>query len=378
MKSRISHVLPRGKRVLVRVDFNVPVLGTAVHGDFRIRAHVPTIRMLLKRRNSVILLSHHSDTKQSLRPMAKALSRMLRVPVSFVEEPFAKGMGDVKSGSVVLFENLRFWNGEEALDPAFARSLALRGDVFLNDAFSVAHRKAASTVLLPRLLPSFLGPLFLREIKELDLLMKNPRRPLVAVFGGAKTETKLPLLKRFSRFADSLIVGGAIANTVLASRGIGVGVSRVDTTALRGLTQLRRSRNIVLPVDAVVSNSRHTSRARIVSLGDIGRGEAIWDVGPASSRMYRKLIANARTIVWNGPLGLVEEPPFRGSTRALVRSLLRSHAKVIIGGGDTVAFLESIGALKKFRHVSTGGGAMLAYLGGERLPGLEALRRANK
>lgn len=378
MKSRNSHVLPRGKRVLVRVDFNVPVSGTSVYGDFRIRAHVPTIRALLQRRNSVILLSHHSNTKQSLRPMARTLSRILRAPVAFVKDPFTEGIGEVESGSVVLFENLRFWKGEETISITFAKSLSRWGDVFLNDAFSVAHRRVASTVLLPKLLPSSLGPLFLCEIKELDQLMRRPERPLVAIFGGAKTETKLPILRRFSRLADSLIVGGAIANTLLASRGVGVGASKVDTAALRGLKQLRSYRDVILPVDAVVSNVRHTSRARTVPLSGIRRGDAIWDVGPASSRVYQKLIAMARTIVWNGPLGLVEKSTFQESTRTLVRSLLRSRAKIIVGGGDTIAFLESIGMLNKFKHVSTGGGAMLAYLGGEKLPGLEALKQAHK
>ena len=366
----------RGKRVLVRVDFNVPVVQGSVHGDFRIRAHIPTIRALRRRGNSVILLSHHSNTAQSLRPMAKALGTFLRVPVVFVANPLAKNRKFVPPSTVVLIENLRRWKGEEALDMSFARSLADWGDVFLNDAFSVAHRRAASTVLLPRLLPAFLGPLFSHELEELDHVMRRPRRPLVAIFGGAKTETKLPLLRRFSRLADSLIVGGAIANTVLVSQGSGVGASKVDTAALRSLKSLARSRNIIVPVDAVVSNSDHTSRARIIPVWDVSRGDTIWDVGPASSRLYRALVMNARTIVWNGPLGLVEHASFQGGTRALAQSLRRSRAKVIIGGGDTVAFLESIHMLEKFKHVSTGGGAMLAYLGGEKLPGLEALRQS--
>ena len=284
----------------------------------------------------------------------------------------------MEPGAVLLFENLRFWPGEEAASKRFAEMLARWGDVFVDDAFSVAHRRAASTTVLPRLAPSYLGLLFERELRELDALMHRPVRPLVAIFGGAKTETKLPLLERFSHFADTLVVGGALANTILTARHVQVGSSKVDTTALAHLKSFARSKKFFLPRYAVVSRAPDGKGARIIPLEDIGAGEAIWDIGPKTSRELGIVINRAKTIVWNGPLGLIEVPSFRRGTITLARDLLNCHAKVILGGGDTVAFLEQQHILSRFKYVSTGGGAMLAYLGGEKLPGLEALQHPQK
>ena len=357
--------------MLLRVDFNVPIVRGKVMGDFRVRAHLPAIRSLLLGENRIILLSHHSDRRQSIRPLAKHLGTLLKIPVAFLSDPSAAAL---PPGPIVLVENLRFWNGEEAEDGTFARMLASRGDVFVNDAFAVAHRRGASITVLPRILPSYLGPLFEREIAELKRLEKNPQRPLVAVFGGAKIETKVKLLKRMVRLADRVLVGGALANPFLRARGATVSLpSTKDAAARAAITALARSPKIVLPVDGVMGRSPG-ARQRTGSLDRVQQGEGIYDAGPATVRLFGRELAQSRTIIWNGPLGIVEMPAFRKGTLGLVRAIGRSRGRSIVGGGDTIAWLEGRGLLKHFDYVSTGGGAMLAYLAGEKLPGLEALK----
>src|SRR3989338_67635 len=264
----------RGMRVLLRVDFNVPIVRGRVAGDFRVRAHLPAIRSLLLGENRIILLSHHSDRRQSIRPLAKHLGTLLKIPVAFLSDPSAAAL---PPGPIVLVENLRFWNGEEAEDGTFAR-----------------------------ILPSSLGPLFEREIAELKRLEKNPQRPLVAVFGGAKIETKVKLLKRMVRLADRVLVGGALANPFLRARGATVSLpSTKDAAARAAITALARSPKIVLPVDGVMGRSPG-ARQRTGSLDRVQQGEGIYDAGPATVRLFGRELAQSRTIIWNGPLGIVE------------------------------------------------------------------------
>lgn len=373
----LSHTTLRRKRVLTRVDFNVPISRGAVGDKFRLRAALPTIQRLLRAGNTVILLAHHSNRRQTLAPIAPALAHMLSAPVAFLKNPFRAGRGRAREARVFLVENLRFWKGEEAGSIAFARALARIGDAFVNDAFGAAHRRGASLTLLPRYLPSCLGLLFERELRELDLVLKQPRRPLIAVFGGAKTETKLPILQRFSRFADRVLVGGAIANTLLRARGLSIGRSPVERGLPVGrIRRIARSRKVVLPVDAVVASSPRSRRGRIRRIGAIAAKDILLDIGPKTELLFKQFIAGGRTVVWNGPMGITEAKPFTGGTLALARALARSRARVVVGGGDTVAFLNRTRLVGRFTYVSTGGGAMLAYLAGEKLPALEALRRS--
>ncbi len=371
----------RSKRVILRVDFNVPIEKGKIGDYFRLEAALPTIRRLLGGRNSLVVMSHHSRRGMSLYPLAVYLSRVLRQRVIFLRRLPAGGRRrepDSREAGVFLLENLRFWPGEETESWSLARRLAALGDVFVNDAFGVAHRRGASLTLLPKLLPSYTGLLLEKEIKNLDSVLDRPKRPLVAVFGGAKVETKLPILKRFSKFADRVLVGGVIANVFLKMRGSDVGASPVDFASERAVRNVVRSKKLILPVDVVVAKSRAAGRGRVAEVGAIKKGEIILDAGPATRSVFRRVVKSAGTVVWNGPLGLIEKKAFAGGTLALARALAVSRAKAIVGGGDSIAFLDQAGLLKKFKHVSTGGGAMLAYLAGEKLPALEALRRSRR
>ncbi len=364
--------------MLLRVDFNVPIVGRKVQDDFRIVASLPTIRQLLRGRNTVILLSHHTDKRQTLAPVAKHLATFLRQPVRFVRDPLGrKFRAQIRRsgrGNLFLVENLTRWRGEGNEDVHFAKRFSRLGDVFVNDSFGEAHRRRALITVIPRFLPSFLGPLFRRELARLDRVLRHPARPLVGIFGGAKIETKLAILQRFYRIADRVLVGGAVANTLLAARGVSVGRSRIEGVS-SVVRRLARSPQLVLPIDAVVLSERPQRRIRVTPITAIARDEVIYDIGPKTQRLFSEIVAGARTIVWNGPLGLQELPQYARGTRALARALARRGSRVIVGGGDTVDFLARAKLLNRFKHVSTGGGAMLAYLAGEKLPALEALRR---
>lgn len=364
----------RKQRVIVRVDFNVPIAGGSVRDDFRIRVVLPTIRRLLAGGNRVVLLSHASDARQTLRPAARCLAGILHEPVAFTTD-----LRRPAKERVSLVENLRRWRGEEACDPAFARVLSRLGEVFVNDGFGVAHRRGASLTLLPRLLPSFLGLRFEEELRALDRVCKRPKRPLVALIGGAKIETKMPLLEKLLAIADCLLVGGATANALLHASGIAVGRSARDggirSSALVGML---RSPKLILPVDAVVSRGRGFARSRTAMIGDVGAGEYITDIGPRTIRAFAMAVAGARTVIWNGPVGLAEQKRYARGTIGLARAVGRMRGFSMVGGGDTVSALARTGLLKKFTFVSTGGGAMLTYLSGGKLPALEALKRGFK
>lgn len=375
----LSKASIRGKRVLLRVDFNVPIVGREVRDEYDILRVLPTIRFLVLRRNVCVLLSHHSDEHQSLAPVASALGKRLGRSVVFVKNPFSPksraALRQARPGAIFLVENLRFWPGEKANSRSFARRLAGLGEVFVNEAFGELHRPYASVVGLPRFLPSFAGPLVASEIRMLSRFINRPQRPLLGIFGGAKIKTKIPILRRFSHLADRVLVGGAIANALLRSRGIPVGTSPVDG-GTKGIRQMAHSSKIVLPLDVVVSSGRK-GRNRAVPVGGVGKSDIIYDIGPMTRRAFARFLRPARSIVWNGPLGLVEVKPYQQGTAMIARTLARQHrAQVLVGGGDTIAFLNRIDLLKKFKHVSTGGGAMLAYLAGEKLPGLEAIKKS--
>lgn len=368
----------RGTRVLVRVDLNVPIVGRRATDTYDLERVLPTIRRLHRRGNVIVLLAHHSNERQSLRPLRPLLAKGIGAPVAFIRDPRRLEAGSAVQqaapGAVFLVENLRFFRGEKANSPVFARSLSVLGEVFINDAFGELHRPYASIAGIPRYLPAFAGPLVMQEVAMLRPFRRRSKPPLVVVFGGAKVATKLSLLRRFMRLADQVLVGGAMANTLLVARGVAVGRSYAQRVpAVAGVA---RSRRVTLPADVLVA--RPSGRLRVAAVAGIAPEETICDIGPATRRMFAQAIAGSGTVIWNGPLGFVEDARCRGGTAAVARAVARLGSNAVVGGGDTVAFLAHERLLKRFRRVSTGGGAMLAYLAGERLPGLEALRYSRR
>jgi len=365
-----------GMRVLVRADFDVALDGDTVADDFRVETALPTIRFLLAHGAHVRLIAHlgrPGGTKNavlSLAPVARLLSRILDRKVPLIADPF---QGDPPDGDLVLFENLRFWPGEERNDPAFTRMLAAHGDAYVNEAFAACHRSHASIVGLAQILPAYAGFHLLQEVEAMERVRERPRRPLVAVFGGAKIETKLPPIRRFLVDADCVIVGGALANTVLALRGSSVGKSAVDTGDAGDFSFLQNPK-LALPSDVVVAPCLVAGAAsRIRPIGTVQDDEYIADIGPDSRARFAQALMGANTVVWNGPMGYAEVQEFAGGTIAVAEAIQKLDAFTVVGGGDTIATLKRYGAFTGFSHVSTGGGAMLEFLSGAKLPGLEVL-----
>lgn len=377
----------KGKRVMWRVDFNVPMGENGRVGraeDWRIRAALPTLEALRSRGARTVVVSHLGepngrDPKYSLAPIAAHLAELIGEPVRFVSDivgPAAAAAADALGpGEVMMLENVRFDPGEAANDPRFADELAGLAQVFVSDAFGVAHRPHASLVGVPALLPSAAGELMRREVEVLAGFMANPPRPAIAILGGVKAGTKLPALARLLAVVDTVLLGGVLANTALAARDSNVGGSPVDRESIPVFRELNRaSPKILLPQDAVVGRSHAPNQAsRPTELNDIKPDETIYDLGERTIGAYRAAIAGAASIIWNGPVGLAEIAPFDIATVALAEAIEERHIPAIVGGGDTVAFLMRRGLLSAFSHVSTGGGAMLSFLAGERLPALEAL-----
>lgn len=374
-------ILP-GMRVLLRADFDVVPDGDRIADSARIEAVLPTIRFLLERGASLRLLAHRGRPggikreEWSLIPVAAILSRALGRPVRLISDPFRTDASPPEGddAAIILFENLRFWSGEEQNDSVFARALAAHGEAYVNEAFAACHRSHASIVSLPRLLPSYAGFNLLKEIRALERVATYPERPLVAVFGGAKMETKLPLIRRFLMHADCVIVGGALANTIFALRGEGIGRSVADTGCTEP-TAFLHDPKLFLPRDFVIADRLAAGAASAVrAIGEVKDDEYIADIGPESRTAFAGLLAGARTVIWNGPMGYAEAPELAEGTIALARSIQTIKGFTIVGGGDTIAALARYGLQSGFSHVSTGGGAMLEFLSGKDLPGLIALR----
>lgn len=375
------------KRVMWRVDFNVPLGENGrvdAAEDWRIRRALHTLEALRSRGARTVVVSHlgepnRRDPKYSLAPIAAHLAELAATPVRFVPDLVgsdAVAAADaLTAGDIMMLENVRFDPGEATNDPRFAGDLARLAHVFVCDAFGVAHRPHASLVGVPALLPSAAGELIRREVEVLAGFMANPPRPAVAILGGAKAGTKLPVLARLLAVVDTVLLGGVLANTALAARDINVGGSPVDRASIPVFRELNRaSPKILLPQDAVVGRSHAPNQAsRLTDLADIKSDEAIYDLGERTIGAYRAAIAGAASIIWNGPVGLAEIVPFDTATAALAEAIGERHIPAIVGGGDTVAFLMRRGLASAFSHVSTGGGAMLSFLAGERLPALEAL-----
>ncbi len=382
------------KRVLVREDLNVPLLHTgdrvSVADTTRIDAAVPTLRALRERAARVVVLSHlgrpegRPDPACSLRPVAEVLAQRLGAPVGFAADcigPVAKNAADaLRDGDVLLLENLRFHPGEERNDPAFAAQLAELGDAYVDDAFGTAHRAHASTQALAHLLPNAAGPLMEAELSALQPLMEHPEKPYVCVIGGAKVKDKVGVFASLMERVDAFCIGGGMANTLLAARGVDVGRSLRDDDlepARRILAQsAKRDVAVHLPVDAIVASDFDADEeARAVAIGAVGDG-MILDIGPATAAAYGRVIEEAKTIVFNGPMGVYEKPAYRSGTQAIGEAIARATAAgatSIVGGGDAAAAAHMLGFAGAMTHVSTGGGATLEFLEGKTLPGVAAL-----
>ncbi len=384
-----------GKRVLVRVDFNVPMKDGVVTDATRIERAMPTIQELSKKGAKVILLSHFGrpggrrDPKESLKPVAKKLEQLLGGSVDFAEdcigEPAKKIAAKMIGGDVALFENTRFHPGEEKNDPEFVKALAQNGDLYVNDAFSAAHRAHASTEGLARELPAAAGRAMERELDHLAAALSNPERPLICVVGGAKVSTKIELLLNLIGRADMLVVGGGMANTFLFAKGLAVGKSLCEPdladTAREIMAQAAdRDCEIILPVDVVVAGAFKEAAAHEVCAVDaVDPDQMILDIGPDSVDMIARKIEQAKTLVWNGPLGAFEIKPFDTATveaaRFAAKRVKAGALVAVAGGGDTVAALAHAGVEEDFTYVSTAGGAFLEWLEGKDLPGVAALKK---
>ncbi|MDH3241736.1 MAG: phosphoglycerate kinase [Alphaproteobacteria bacterium] len=385
-----------GKRVLIRVDLNVPVKDGRVSDMTRIRRVAPTIAELAEKGAKVIVLSHFGRPQgkrvedMSLAPLAGALGEVLGRPVAFAVDcigaPAASVVGGLEPGGVALLENLRFHPGEEANDPRFAAALAELGELYVNDAFSAAHRAHASLEAITHHLPAFAGRLMQAELEALRGALEDPKRPVAAIVGGAKVSTKLELLGNLSARVDRLVIGGGMANTFLHAAGVSVGRSLCEhdmAETAREITARAEARGcrILLPVDAVVASGLEAgNEAHTVAIGDVPGDAMILDIGKASLDLLIEDLGGCKTVVWNGPVGAFEFPPFDAGTMALARWVAAATGKgdllSVAGGGDTVAALAAAGVVGEFSYVSTAGGAFLEWLEGKELPGVRALCEA--
>ncbi len=383
----------KGKRVLLRVDLNVPMENGRVTDATRLERVAPTITEIAGKGGKVILLAHFGrpkgrDPRESLKPVAEALAKVIKMPVAFAEdcvgEPAAKAIAAMKDGDILCLENTRFHKGEEKNDPAFVAELARLGDIWVNDAFSAAHRAHASTEGLGHKLPAYAGRTMQAELDALGKALEAPTKPVIAIIGGAKVSTKIDLLENLVKKVDALVIGGGMANTFLHAQGVAVGKSLAEkdlaATALRILEKAYAANcAIILPVDAVVAfHFAANAPSHAYGLDAIPGDGMILDVGPQSVARIHAAIDDAATLVWNGPLGAFEMPPFdRGTVVAARQAAERTRAKKLIsvaGGGDTVAALNQAGVGGDFSYVSTAGGAFLEWMEGKPLPGVEVLK----
>ena len=387
----LSDAEVRGKRALVRVDFNVPLdeSGT-VTDDTRIRAALPTIDALVKRGARVVLLSHlgrpkgKPEAKYSLAPVAKRLGELTKHPVRFVAaldgDDAVAATRELKDGEILLLENTRFNAGEEKNDDTLAKALAKLGDVYVNDAFGAAHRAHSSTAgVAAHLKPAVAGLLMEKELEYLGSALANPQRPFIAILGGSKISGKIDVIEALLPKVDGLLIGGAMANTFYKAMGFETGKSLVEPDRVELAKSLvdRAQYRLTLPHDAVVAPSlEEPGKAHAVKRDAIPPNEAMYDIGPDSMKSYARAIATAKTILWNGPMGVFETPPFDAGTTTVARAMAEATAKgatTIVGGGDSAAAVTEAGLESKMSHVSTGGGASLEFLEGKPLPGVEAL-----
>jgi phosphoglycerate kinase len=387
--ARMTDLDLAGKRVLIREDFNVPIKDGRVTSDARIKAALPTLDTALDKGAALIVMSHLGRPKEgtfdpaaSLEPVAAALSTLLGREVPLVRN-FLDGV-DVKPGQIVLAENVRFLAGEKANDPALAKRMAALCDVFVMDAFGTAHRAQASTEGVARFAPkACAGPLLVAELEALEAALDSPRRPLLAIIGGAKVSTKIEVLRSLASKVNALILGGGIANTVLAASGVEIGRSLVERDMVEFAKRLLAGEfgkaQIPLPTDVVVAESLDAdAKGRITDVAGVGPNEMILDIGPQTAEAYARQLAGAGTIVWNGPVGVFEHPEFAAGTRRIAEAVAASDAFSIAGGGDTLAAVEQFGIDDDVSYISTGGGAFLEFIEGKQLPAVAVLEERAK
>lgn len=382
----------KNKRVLVRVDFNVSLDENGeILDDFRIKASLPTLDYLIKKGANLVLISHLGSPegkfikKFSLRQIATRLEKLLKRKVRFLEdcvgEKIEKEIGKMKPGEVVLLENLRFHKEEKENDPNFAQALARLGDVFVNEAFSVCHRPHASVVGIPKYLPSLAGFLLEKEIKIFSQILKKPWRPLVVIIGGAKVSHKIKVVKKFLEKADQVLLGGKLANVILAQKGILIGQPIPEPEVIKEIEKIDwTSSKLHLPVDVLISLvdlevGLQEGYLRQGGPGQVKKDETAYDIGPETIKIFSKIIKEGKMIFWSGPLGMFEEKKFEKGTKEIAQLIARNHlAFKIAGGGDTITALNKFGLAEKFDHLSLGGGAMLEFLVEGNLPGLKVLK----
>lgn len=385
-KQMVTDLDVEGKKVIVRVDFNVPIKEGKITDDTRITAALPTINYLLEHGAAVILMSHlgrpktKEDTQFSLRPVAEHLATLVDAPVKFAEDcrgEIAKtAAADLKAGEVLVLENTRFYPEETKNGVEMSKDLASLADLFVNDAFGSAHRAHSSTAGIADYLPAAAGFLMEKEIKYLGNAIADPVRPFVAILGGAKISDKIGVIENLLKTADKILIGGGMANTFLKAQGYEMADSLVEAEVLDTAKDLlsRAEGKIILPVDMVLANAFDAdAEMRITALGDVPAGWRMLDVGPLTVEQFSDVIMSAGTVVWNGPMGVFEFPRFAEGTFGVARAVANSDAISIIGGGDSVSAINQSGLSDKITHISTGGGASLEMLEGLELPGLAVL-----
>ena len=381
----------KGKRVFVRVDYNVPLdEGGNIRDDSRIRASLPTLRYLRERGAALILASHLGRPKgkvvpgMSLRPVARALENLLGCTVKMAPdcrgEEVKRMVDALCPGEVLLLENLRFHPEEEENDPGFSKELAALADIYVNDAFGTAHRAHASTEGIARYIPPYAGFLMQKEIESLKKLLENPERPFVAVIGGAKVSDKIGVLKNLLDRVDALLIGGGMANTFFMAQGLGVGKSLSEADFVPVARDVlkeaaNKGKEVLLPEDVVIAAAPEVGKpASVVPKDQIPADMMALDIGPETRRLFSARIRQAKTVFWNGPMGVFEVEPFRGGTLEVAAAVAAVKGFTVVGGGDSVAALEMSGLSSKIGHVSTGGGASLEFLEGKELPGVKILQ----
>ena len=361
----------KGKKVLMRVDFNVPIKNGRVEDDFRIKKALPSIKFLKQKGAKIILITHLGKGGESLALVAKALNKYLKVKFipEVVGEKVTQAVLQMKNREIILLENLRNNEGEQSKNKIFAQKLADLADLYVNEAFSVAHREDSSIVILPKLLPAYAGLQLEAEINNLSLAIKSPAHPFLFILGGAKFSTKMPLIKKYLKTADNVFVGGALLNDFLKAKGYEVGMSLVDEGDF-GIDKILKNKKLILPTDVLVKSGDKLINKKA---NEVGKDEIILDIGKNSVAMIKPYVQKAKLILWNGPLGKYEAGGAK-TTKEILKCVAASSAESIIGGGDTVVLISEMKMENKFSFVSTGGGATLDFLANGTLPGIKALQ----
>lgn len=393
MPKTIKDIDITNKRVIIRADFNVPLDGETITDDARITKTLPTIEYALSKKAKVILMSHLGRPKGavtpefSLKPVAKRLTELLKKPVTLAPDSIGpeveKLVKAMKSGDVLLLENLRFHKEEEKNDPEFSKKLASLAEVYVDDAFGACHRAHASTEGIAKYLPAVAGFLMAKEIEYFDKILEKPEHPLVAIMGGAKINDKMKVIKSLLERVDTLLIGGGMAYTFAKAQGMSIGNSKLDEEGLKLIPEIlaeakRRGVKLVISTDWVIAQEFKADSPTKIADGNIPDGWMGLDIGPKTIQAFKDALKSAKLVIWNGPLGVSEWKAFERGTREIAEWLAASSAMVVIGGGDSAAAVKKFGLEEKMAHVSTGGGASLEYLEGEALPGIACLEGVRK